>query len=85
MHSDVDLRGQGVRPGSVSGALYPFGHWSTPGLVLSQVPSIAMFTMVFLSGRPGPLVQTAVEPERLRLGLSVFFVGVGVFVLFMVL
>ena len=44
-----------------------------------------MFTMVFLSGRPGPLVQTAVEPERLRLGLSVFFVGVGVFVLFMVL
>ena len=55
--------------------------------VLSQVLSIVMFTIpgVLLGGQLGPMVQATVDPDRVKLGIAVLFMGVGVFMLFMVL
>ncbi len=65
-----------------------FYHFTTSAdaEVLSQVVSIVMFTIpgVLLGGQLGPAVQATVDPDRVKLGIAVLFIGVGVFMLFMV-
>ncbi len=68
------------------GHFYHFATSADPA-ILSQVLSIVVFTIpgVILGGQLGPLVQTTVDPDRVRLGIAVLFIGVGAFMLFMVL
>ena len=49
--------------------------------------SIVMFTIpgVVLGGQLGPMVQATVDPDRVKLGIALLFIGVGMFMLFMVL
>ena len=46
-----------------------------------------MFTIpgVVLGGQLGPMVQATADPDRVKLGIAVLFIGVGVFMLFMAL
>ena len=66
-----------------------FYHFATSAdsAALSQVLSIVMFTIpgVILGGQLGPMVQAMVDPDRVKLGIAVLFMGVGVFMLFLVL
>jgi len=68
------------------GHFYHFATSADPA-ILSQVLSIVVFTIpgVILGGQLGPLVQTTVDPDRVRLGIAVLFIGVGAFMLFMAL
>ena len=67
------------------GHFYHFATSADAG-VLSQVLSIVMFTIpgVVLGGQVGPMVQATVDPDRVKLGIAVLFIGVGVFMLFLV-
>ena len=66
-----------------------FYHFATSAdaELLSQVLGIVTFTIpgVLLGGQLGPLVQTKVDPDRVKLGIAVLFIGVGVFMLSTVL
>jgi len=68
------------------GHFYYFATSADAG-VLSQVLSIVMFTIpgVVLGGQLGPMVQATVDPDRVKLGIALLFIGVGMFMLFMVL
>lgn len=68
------------------GHFYYFATSADAG-VLSQVLSIVVFTIpgVVLGGQLGPMVQATVDPDRVKLGIAMLFIGVGMFMLFMVL
>jgi len=68
------------------GHFYYFATSADAG-VLSQVLSIVVFTIpgVVLGGQLGPMVQATVDPDRVKLGIALLFIGVGMFMLFMVL
>ena len=68
------------------GHFYHFATSADAG-VLSQVLSVVMFTIpgVLLGGQLGPMVQATVDPDRVKLGIAVLFIGVGTSMLLMVL
>lgn len=64
------------------GHFYNFATGAEPE-TLRQVVSIVMFTIpgVIIGGQIGPLIQAKVNPDILKIAISVLFVAVGVFML----
>jgi hypothetical protein len=65
-----------------AGHFHNFATNSDPA-VLQQVLAIATFTIpgVVVGGQIGPFLQTKLDPSHVKLGLSVLFTGVGIFML----
>ncbi|MFQ5703979.1 MAG: sulfite exporter TauE/SafE family protein [Gemmatimonadales bacterium] len=68
------------------GHFYNFAFRSEPE-VLHQVLGLVAFTVpgVIVGGQIGPLLQAKLDPDHIKMGLSVIFVAVGVFMLAMVM
>ncbi len=51
--------------------------------ILSQVLNIIVFTVpgVLIGGQIGPLLQARLNPDVVKVGMSLLFMGVGVFML----
>lgn len=64
------------------GHFYNFATNSDPA-VLQQVLAIVTFTIpgVVVGGQIGPFLQTKLDPSHVKLGLSLLFTGVGIFML----
>ena len=64
------------------GHFYYFAASADSG-VISQVAAVVTFTIpgVLMGGQLGPLVQTRVDPDRVKLGIAVLFIAVGIFML----
>ena len=67
------------------GHFYNFATGAEPG-ILRQVGSVVMFTIpgVIVGGQIGPLIQARLNPDIVKVAISLLFVGVGVFMLFTV-
>ena len=50
---------------------------------MTQVLSVVTFTVpgVLIGGQIGPLVQAKVHPDRVKVGIALLFIVVGVFML----
>lgn len=66
------------------GHFYDFIFKSDP-VVLPQVLSVILFSIpgVIIGGQLGPMLQTRLNPDLLKMGVSILFVLVGLFMLLM--
>ena len=64
------------------GHFYNLATGAEPG-ILRQVGSVVMFTIpgVIVGGQIGPLIQARLNPDIVKVAISLLFVGVGVFML----
>ncbi len=68
-------------PFASAGHIYEF---ATEGKgALSQVMNVAVFTVpgVLIGGQLGPRLQARVNPDFMKVGISVLFIGIGAFML----